>query len=188
MIDQGKVPNAEASAQKVLASSWNSGSPGEDADSRPPGPARIRLSRIADAGLPRPGWLLAPMMKFGSGAMKSTTSSPMAWSLPGLIPHADRTTMELDFSPEQQQIKDAVRHTCRGNARPAWCAGCARTAPPCPRHLAAHNWNLGWLGLPFAESYGGAGSDWVTWRHCSRNWDGPAIPLPSPIAYSPAAG
>ena len=70
--------------------------------------------------------------------------------------------MELDFSPEQQQIKDAVRRFLSRECPPGLVRRMREDGAALPRDIWRRMANLGWLGLPFAESYGGAGSDWVT--------------------------
>ncbi len=69
MIDQGKVPTAEASAQKVLASELEQrvadegiqilGGFGQLERESPHAPMKGRLAQ---------SWLIAPMLRFGGGA------------------------------------------------------------------------------------------------------------------------
>ena len=70
--------------------------------------------------------------------------------------------MELDFTPEQQQIKDAVRRFLSRECPPGLVRRMREDGAALPRDIWRRMANLGWLGLPFAESHGGAGSDWVT--------------------------
>jgi alkylation response protein AidB-like acyl-CoA dehydrogenase len=70
MIDQGQVPNAEASAQKVLASDLEQRL--ADEGMRILGP-RGPCSNTVSAHVPAQGhlaqaWLLSPMLRFGGGA------------------------------------------------------------------------------------------------------------------------
>lgn len=70
--------------------------------------------------------------------------------------------MELDFTPEQQQIKDAVRRFLSRECPPSLVRKMREERTALPREIWRRMAELGWLGLPFDESYGGSGSDWVT--------------------------
>ncbi|QDX81245.1 hypothetical protein B9N43_08325 [Denitratisoma sp. DHT3] len=70
--------------------------------------------------------------------------------------------MELDFTPEQQQIKDAVRRFLSRECPPSLVRRMREERIALPRDIWRRMAELGWLGLPFDESYGGSGGDWVT--------------------------
>ncbi|CAB1370058.1 acyl-CoA dehydrogenase family protein [Denitratisoma oestradiolicum] len=70
--------------------------------------------------------------------------------------------MELDFTPEQLQIKDAVRRFLSRECPPGLVRKMREERTALPRDIWRPMADLGWLGLPFDESYGGAGGDWVT--------------------------
>ncbi len=70
--------------------------------------------------------------------------------------------MELDFSPEQLQIKDAVRRFLAKECAPALIRRMREEEAPLPRGIWRQMATLGWLGLPLKKSYGGTECDWVT--------------------------
>ncbi|EPZ14845.1 hypothetical protein M622_05150 [Thauera terpenica 58Eu] len=70
--------------------------------------------------------------------------------------------MELDLTSEQQQIKDAVRRFLSRECTPAMVRKMREEHAALPREIWQSMAELGWLSLPFADAYGGAGSDWVT--------------------------
>lgn len=70
--------------------------------------------------------------------------------------------MELDFTPEQRQIKDAVRRFLSRECPPSLVRKMREERTALPRDIWRRMAGLGWLGLPFDESHGGSGSDWIT--------------------------
>ena len=70
--------------------------------------------------------------------------------------------MELDFTSEQQQIKDTVRRFLGRECAPGLIRKMREERTPLPRPIWRQMADMGWLGLPFEESYGGSNSDWVT--------------------------
>lgn len=70
--------------------------------------------------------------------------------------------MELDFTPEQHQIKDAVHRFLSRECPPSLVRKMREARTSLPRDIWRRMSELGWLGLPFDESYGGTGGDWVT--------------------------
>jgi len=70
--------------------------------------------------------------------------------------------MDLDFTPEQQQIRHAVRRFLEQECPPSLVRRMREERASLPRDIWRRMAELGWLGLPFAANYGGTGSDFVT--------------------------
>lgn len=70
--------------------------------------------------------------------------------------------MELDPTPEQQQIRSAARRFLQAECPPALVRSLRERQAPLPRSVWSRMAELGWLGLPFAEHHGGSAADWST--------------------------
>ncbi|MFN8624411.1 MAG: acyl-CoA dehydrogenase family protein [Candidatus Binatia bacterium] len=70
--------------------------------------------------------------------------------------------MDLGFNEEQQSLKASARKFLANECTPALLRQLETDASGFPRALWEQMAQLAWLGLPFAERYGGAGADLVT--------------------------
>lgn len=70
--------------------------------------------------------------------------------------------MELEPTPEQQQIRTAARRFLQAECPPALLRSLRERHTPLPRSVWSRMAELGWLGLPFAENHGGSAADWST--------------------------
>lgn len=70
--------------------------------------------------------------------------------------------MQLDPSPEQQQIRDAARRFLEKECPPSLTRQLHERREPLPHDTWSQIAALGWLGLPFTEAHGGTAVDWST--------------------------
>jgi len=70
--------------------------------------------------------------------------------------------MDLDFNPEQAQVKDAARRFLSRECPPALVRRVREGASSHSEALWAGMAEQGWLALPFEEACGGLAADWVT--------------------------
>lgn len=70
--------------------------------------------------------------------------------------------MDLDFSDEQRQVRDAARRFLLRECPPELVRKMREDGASFPDNLWQRMASLGWLGLPFLEHYGGSESEWVT--------------------------
>ena len=76
--------------------------------------------------------------------------------------------MDFSLTPEQIQVRDTVREFAAREVAPfiqEWDAK-GEFHPEVLRTMG----ELGILGLPIAEEYGGSGFDYVAWPWLARNW------------------
>src|SRR5947207_352525 len=70
--------------------------------------------------------------------------------------------MDMDFSEEQMLLKTSAREFLDRECPATLVRQMERDAHGFPAELWKQMAALGWLGLPFAEAYGGSGLDLVT--------------------------